>query len=451
MSRIENTNSDSSTLNQRMEIRIKGIYALWREWLYSFGALWLVVLLSYFIPKTILPVFVLLLSYLLKRYITPLRNLRVLRCVRITSLTASALTCSAFVMVICLIVVYTSWFGWLFRSELFNPQIPYVSDLIIFTLTMLISGFAVLTRDRSRACRNCKMGMGYTPQDSFAGNLFHAEAIFQMKLMCALSALVATVSWTYYFLLYNNVNYNGADHYVFFFIPTIVFITSLFYTGARYRSLIDTLRHNTTQTQNSTSLLRFIILHGDDMLLQTTQPADRYEYNQADTPAVVNIPYTTTVSDETATREFEKISGLESGQFRMRRVYHNVSIDGHSDIFHYVVTLDADKPVPENLKLNGEWASPKIQQSLLTYNGLKRALLTDLGHIYTITMAWKTYDERGYRRYPVKNYRPTFRLADIVDWDLDYTDPVWLTVAGNNQDHRMFHVRRILRKLVGKK
>ena len=65
-------------------------------------------------------------------------------------------------------------------------------------------------------------------------------------------------------------------------------------------------------------------------------------------------------------------------------------------------------------------------------------------------MAWKTYDENGYRRYPIKNYHPTFRLRDFGQWSVDYQDPVWLYVANFNQDKPMFHVRRLLRKLSGR-
>ena len=67
--------------------------------------------------------------------------------------------------------------------------------------------------------------------------------------------------------------------------------------------------------------------------------------------------------------------------------------------------------------------------------------------VYTITMAWKTYDSRGFRLYPVRNYKPTFRLRDLRNWDVDYNDRHWLDVARFNEDVRFFRLKRYFRNL----
>ena len=66
-------------------------------------------------------------------------------------------------------------------------------------------------------------------------------------------------------------------------------------------------------------------------------------------------------------------------------------------------------------------------------------------------MAWKTYDRQGRRLYPIKHYRPTFRLRDLKDWDVDYSDLSWMSIAENNQDRPFFHTRRLWRKITGLK
>lgn len=66
-------------------------------------------------------------------------------------------------------------------------------------------------------------------------------------------------------------------------------------------------------------------------------------------------------------------------------------------------------------------------------------------------MAWKTYDREGKRLYPIKHYRPTFRLRDLKDWDVDYSDTSWFAVAENNQDRPFFRTRKFWRKITGSK
>jgi hypothetical protein len=64
-------------------------------------------------------------------------------------------------------------------------------------------------------------------------------------------------------------------------------------------------------------------------------------------------------------------------------------------------------------------------------------------------MAWKTYDRQGRKLYPIKHYRPTFRLRDLKRWTVDYDDLFWLTVATNNQDRPFFRVRKIWQRITG--
>lgn len=76
------------------------------------------------------------------------------------------------------------------------------------------------------------------------------------------------------------------------------------------------------------------------------------------------------------------------------------------------------------------------------------ALGAEFRRIYTVTMAWKTYDYNGKRLYPIKNYKPTFRLKDFGEWNVDYDDPNWLNIAYNNEDRFMFRLRGLWRKYV---
>ena len=81
-------------------------------------------------------------------------------------------------------------------------------------------------------------------------------------------------------------------------------------------------------------------------------------------------------------------------------------------------------------------------------NRLSPMLANELVRIHTITMAWKTYDRRGHRLYPIKNYKPIFRLRDFKEWDVDFNDPVWLQISVENEDRPFFRVRRVWRKFL---
>ena len=89
-------NFKTPSLEDRLAVRIKGVYALWREWLYSFGALTLVVLVGSVLSRIILPAVVLALAWLLNGYVAPLREKHLLACVRLASLTAAALVVPVF-------------------------------------------------------------------------------------------------------------------------------------------------------------------------------------------------------------------------------------------------------------------------------------------------------------------------------------------------------------------
>lgn len=430
-----------------MCVRIQAMYTLWREWLFSFGSLILCVIFAFIIPKTILPAVVLLLAWILNSNVAPLRANRLLACVRVTSLTSRVLFISALIMLACLLVNYTDWFSSIFPPETLNREIPYIVVLIVFPVATVVMALGWLTHGSSRHCLNCKMMHGLAPEESFATNHVHREALLQLKMLFWISLFISIFSWAYYLLYYSNANYNGADNYVFLIAPTLLFVVSLFYIGARYRAIIDTLKEVAHSHQNDISVMRFLILHDDRLLLETVTQADQFEHSRVDTPAEISMPFAAHYPDSFACDKFMEISGLQADMFTLRPLYCNLTPDGHNNIYHYAVVLDGDKPIPDGFKLTGVWSTLEEIDRLWKYNTITKALAAELTRIFTITMAWKTYDEQGFRRYAVPNYRPSFRLRDFTKWDVDYNDPTWIAVALDNQDRFMFYVRRLLRKI----
>ena len=82
-------------------------------------------------------------------------------------------------------------------------------------------------------------------------------------------------------------------------------------------------------------------------------------------------------------------------------------------------------------------------------NGEVNSLLAgEIYRIYTVTMAYKTYDREGMRLYNIKHYRPSFHLNEIRNILVDYNDPVWMYVAKDNEDKPFFRIKRAWRKYV---
>jgi hypothetical protein len=75
-------------------------------------------------------------------------------------------------------------------------------------------------------------------------------------------------------------------------------------------------------------------------------------------------------------------------------------------------------------------------------------LISEMDRLYTVTMAYKTYDSTGHRLYDIKHYKPSFRLHDIIELDVDYNDTRWLYVAKDNEDKPFYNFKRIWRRYV---
>ena len=116
-----------------------------------------------------------------------------------------------------------------------------------------------------------------------------------------------------------------------------------------------------------------------------------------------------------------------------------------AEVIHYAAFVDKDSTGV----LEGKWTSLDEIDRLMRRSRLSADMCDEVYRIFTVTMAWKTYSREGKRLYPIKHYRPTFRLRDFRDWAVDYEDPVWLDVASNNEDRPFYRTRRLWRRLTG--
>ena len=193
------------------------------------------------------------------------------------------------------------------------------------------------------------------------------------------------------------------------------------------------------------TLVRYLILDGDRLFMQA-DPEGLY-----DTPVQeIVMPGQPKVSNEVATRMFAEKSGTRD--FSLRYLFTVGGFASAGDIKLYAVFFNEESKGATTFSENypqAEGMTNDRVDRIIHHREIAPMLLNEIYRIHTITMAWKTYDSNGMRLYPIKNYRPTFRLRDLHEWSVDYDDTSWLDVARNNQDKPFFRLRRLWNRITG--
>lgn len=426
-----------------------GIFSLWFNWVMAVGALCLIIFLSPLVSKLWLPLVAFLVERMLFALVRRNREARVPVCYLIPFVVTRTLFWSATIMVV--INVLHNWaMDEIFEPELLNSEIPFISTLIISPVTFVMSAVALRKGARFSYCADCRMRHGTAAERGFLGRIFSQEGFYQMRMLFWLSGLLTLSGWLYYSFFYINVNLNASDKFFFVWMPIVLYLLSFLYLGARYVSLWTYYCQNvegSAMRHGSSTLLRYIVMCGDYMFLNvpdTTKDLKPGE-ERIDTPAHIYIPYRSRMSEYDAEFYFKGFSEIQDCAIRF--MYLNPNFDTDCNIYHYAVIVD-DKAIVEQSRLEGEWFTMPQIERMLNANKMAPVLGAEINRLYTMTMAWKTYDRTGRRLYNIKNYKPTFRLRDFKNWDIDLNDPVWLYVSLNNEDMPFYRLRRFWRKFV---
>ncbi len=426
-----------------------GILSLWINWVIGVGSLMLVVFLSPIMSKLWLPLVVFSLELLLFALIRRNRAARVPVCYLVPFVVTRSLFWSATIMVV--INMLHVWFGDdVFDPDLINMEIPFISTLIVFPVTFVMAALASWRGTKLGFCVECRMRHGTVAERGFLGNLFSQEGPYQVRMLFWLSGLLTIVGWLYYSIFYVNVNLNASDNFFFVWMPVILLLLSFLYLGTRYVSLWIYYCQNiegSVVRQGSSTMLRYIIMCDDYMFLKV--PDRNKDLNpdetRVDTPVHIHIPYKAGMSEYDAEFYFKGYTNIKESTIRF--MYLNSNFDTEYNIYHYASIVE-DRAVVDNSRLEGEWFTMPQIERMIKENELSAVLSAEINRLYTMIMAWKTYDRSGRRLYNIKNYKPTFRLRDFKNWDLDLNDPVWLFVSVNNEDRPFYHIRRFWRKHV---
>ncbi len=422
---------------------IKTVFsAMWRNWALAFGAMMLPMFCALFLRRMWLPFICFAEIYVLVTMMRSNLFAGVRACSLVIRLAVRVLVVSMCIM-FAVLILCTDWLvPASVHLELYNAEIPFVTCLIIFPVIAVFGVMALASGQESRHCRNCRRYNGFYAGDNIIGTLYYRESRYQILMMLLVSVLLGAIEYWYYFDRYINSNFNAPDRFFFIYMPVAVYVISLVVMGTRYASmcsLYSTVEEARPERVNTTRV-RFLVFCGNDLLLH------QGENGIWDTPLETVVGSRQSMGTDEARFLFSGLSGVE--KFDMRYCYTSPDIAAGANTMHYAVFVDAGNC--DSVKGEPDcWYTAYMLDFALQNGCLAGTLASELYRIHTITMAWKTYDRQGRRRYPIKHYRPTFRLGDLREWDVDYDDTSWFGVAFNNEDRRFYHLRSLWRRITG--
>ena len=437
-------------LNERRIANTLGIFSLWFNWAISVGMLVIVPVISLYISKYWLPLIVILLEIFLYISIRFNYRLKFPSCMRLHHTSMIVLFWSSLIMCIINIVVSQKLFDIPCLYNDFNEKIPFISILIISTLAEIVILYKLYKGINSSICIDCQAKNGSIEERGFLGKLYSQEGTYLTKMSFLMNTVVFIVSWVYYIVFYINSNINDIDRFIFVWCYVILYGLSLFYLGVRYFSLWLYYCQNIEGQSlrfNSSSYIRFIVICGDSILLKIP---DIFNDNitsedKIDTPTKLYLQYQKNIDLQSAILHFNSLSGVSSKNIKF--LYKSSNFNTECNILHYAIFLN-DEDIIQQSCLEGEMFPLSKIKELIADNKVSEIFKSEIERIYKMSMAWKTYDIKGRKIYDVRNYKPTFRVCDIKDWDVDYNDFSWLFVSENNADRPFFKIRKFWYKYI---
>lgn len=428
------------------------IFGLWRNWAIATGFLAVLAFVSPLINQVWFAPVCIAMYFLLQIVRAIMANQTVPVCPRLYK------EISVMIVIITGVVLLRNLLGWGNTIEITGQPVnaggPMLGILISGPVAVIVTLFFIFQKKEPLVCQMCHLRYGNVVKNGFIGVLYEREWRYQTRCLFMLSLLLTVVDWTYYLVHYINVNLNRADYFFFVWMPLALYVISLIYLGWRYYSLWVFYCQNDEGkmvSSPSSSTLRFIVISRDRILLDIRR-TDRFFDNgqnikRFDTPATVSLPYQERMDVSRAAELFKQTTGIAGAE--IRRMYDSPDNVTYRNIFHYFAFLDSPEDIVDS-KLEGEWFTLGELRQLLSQHLTGAVLNSELTRIYRIAMAWKTYDRDGRRLYKFKHYRPTFRLKDIKNWDVDYSDGHWLSVGQLNEDSHLFRLRRFLLRIGSK-
>lgn len=425
------------------------ILNLWLNWIVAVGALVIPVIMRVYLPELTIPAITFGVMGALILYDRFSLRGRWAVCPLLPSIAIWTLGISGILMIIISIIYSKGLINYISDAGLVNDHIPYLTILIVAPVLVGVILWSKFLGRRYSACQNCFITLGSESERGFLGKLFSQESKYQRNFLLAIAITEMILSWGYYIFFYINVNLNQPDKFFFGWIPVIMYAISVFYLGARYFTIWAYYFQDVEGSEKrhgASTAVRYLIVSGDNLYLSRSEEfGDIPDSSLIDTPASLVIDHRHHISAKEAESLFRDMSRLHTEKLDFRFVYVSKEASGKRNTFHFVC-CPAEKDVMASSAFSkGKWYNLAQVERLLHNHDLSHMLASEIHRIYTVSMAWKTYDYEGRRLYKVKNYRPLFRLNGICDWEVDFNSTHWMNVARFNEDKPFFRLRRLFR------
>lgn len=422
-----------------------------REWYLSFGALTAAVVVSLWVSPLWMPIVDIVLGIVLVFCVSGKKLGSTQPCGRIRVVTIVTLIFTGLISLAINLCYKTEFIHKFFDISTLNHSIPYITSLILFPVCAFLSGIFVTPAISHQHSHTCYLHNQYNPSHPMYSRMVHATYRSLLGRLALMALIISIVDWGYYFICYENSRITRPDRFFFFVVPAAIYVWSIIYVRGSYSLLTltngQTVRaaalresdHNPNPITDST-IIRYLIIHKGELLLNINQST--ITDCSVDTPVIEIKPLDYQGDVETATQDFKRATGLTD--ITVKYLYTSEPNINNNRVLHFLVTLDEELPVVKASVLGNATSCPLGEiDRLLRMGVLSPQLATEIFRIYTMAMAWKTYDRRGRRLYPIRNYRPNFRLADLHKYEVDYSDMQWLRVSRINQDSPLWFIRRI--------
>lgn len=433
--------------------RYRSILKLWTAWMYSSGSMILLVLISLWVKPLYMPFLAFAFEFMLFASVRHNRKNPAPGCYLLPYLVTRILFWSAIIMLI-INGLHSRWIEeHIFDITTINPEYPYVTILVLGPVSTLISALVMNRHSRMSFCSDCKMRHGTPAERGFLGVLFTQEGHYQNSFLTAISAVITLITWGYYFMVYDNSEFNRHDEFFYVIIPVTLWTLAGVYLAVRYIGIWAYYRQRSDEHQmqnGQTTTIRYMLIWDNYVaLLEPSSDPDAVisVRTMYDTPTHLQLRYRPNVTADDAEHYFSALSHIKHADIRF--LYSTVEGNPEGNIFHYMVFLnDEQKAEIDRRYPLVKWCSLREIGELINTRRMAPLFSAAFIRMHTIAMAWKTYTIDGKRRYLIRHYEPTFRIRDIHKWDVDYNDKNWLYVAKNNQDVPFFAFRKFWRKYV---
>lgn len=440
-------------MKQRRIDNGRGIYRLWLNWLLGSGTITLLVILSLWLRPIYLPFVAFGFQFILFMRIRANRRSRLPICYILPFVVSRILFWSGTVMLV-INILYTDHFvESVFDITTINRDIPFIVLLIIAPITMIVSGWNYIHRHDNGFCHDCKIQHGTPAERGFLGIIYTQIGHYQLGMLFCLSTACTVIGWAYYAVLYVNESLSDPDRFIFFWLPTLLWLACAIYLGLRYLGIWGYYCQNvegSMQRQGSSTQLRYILIWDNYICLRNPETdIDRaiIPSTKFDTPITAFIHKIESLNKFDADIFFANMSGIKHADVRFMYSTTNGNVD--CNIFHFLCFLtDNQKDSFTTENPDCRWYNMNEIADMINSKRLNPLMSSEIVRLHTIAMAWKTYTADGRRRYKIKHYKPTFHIRDIHKWDVDYNNVNWLYVAAYNQDTPFYCLRRFYRKYI---